>query len=76
MTTIAEDRLLGLAVAALLTAIGGELAGIAALVTLGVATFALALASLLVVMTLSLLVGLTRISGPDMQPVATTDRPH
>jgi hypothetical protein len=76
MTTNAEDRLLGLAVAALLTAIGGELAGIAALVTLGVTTFALALATLLVVMTLSLLVGLRRTSGPDMHPVAATDRPQ
>ena len=76
MTTKLEDRLLGLAVAALLTAIGGELAGVAALVTLGVTTFALALATLLVVMTLSLIVGLTRISGPDMHPVTTTDRPQ
>ena len=46
MTTNAEDRLLGLAVAALLTAIGGELAGVAALAALGVTTFALALATL------------------------------
>ncbi len=74
MTTNAEDRLLGLAVAALLTAIGGELAGVAALATLGVTTFALALATLLAVMTFSLLVGLRRTSGPDMHPVATTDR--
>jgi len=76
MTTKLEDRLLGLAVAALLTTIGGELAGAAALVTLGVTTFALALAGLLVVMTLSLLVGLSRLSGPDMQPVPSTDRTH
>ena len=74
MTTNAEDRLLGLAVAALLTAIGGELAGVAALAALGVTTFALALATLLAVMTFSLLVGLRRTSGPDMHPVATTDR--
>ena len=76
MTTNTEDRLLGLAVAALLTTIGGELAGVAALVALGVTTFALALAALLVVMPLSLLVGLSRSSGPDMHPVGTTDRPH
>jgi len=76
MTTKTEDRLLGLAVAALLTAIGGELAGVAALVALGVTTFALAIAALLVVMPLSLLVGLSRSSRPDMHPVGTTDRPH
>ena len=76
MTTKLEDRLLGLAVASLLTAIGGEMAGVAALVSLGVTTFALALATLLVVMTLSLIVGLSRTSGPDMHPVATTDRTH
>ena len=76
MTTKLEDRLLGLAVAALLTAIGGELVGVAALVSLGVTTFALALATLLVVMTLSLIVGLRRTSGPDMHPVSTTNRPH
>jgi len=76
MTTKLEDRLLGLAVAALLTTIGGELAGAAALVTLGVTTFAFALAALLVVMTLSLLVGLSRLSGPDMHPVTSTDRTH
>jgi len=76
MTTKLEDRLLGLAIAALLTTIGGELAGVAALVSLGVTTFALALAALLVVMTLSLLVGLSRLSGPDMQPVRSTDRTH
>lgn len=76
MTTNTEDRLLGLAVAALLTTIGGELAGVAALVILGVATFALALAALLIVMTLSLLVGLTHLSGPDMQPATMNDRAH
>lgn len=76
MTTKTEDQLLRLAVAALLTTIGGELGGVAALVTLGVTTFALALLGLLVVMTLSLIVGLSRSSGPDMHPVATTDRSH
>lgn len=76
MTTEVEDRLLGLAVVALLTTIGGELAGAAAVVSLGVTTFAFALAALLVVMTLSLVVGLSRLSGPDMQPVTSTDRTH
>ena len=76
MTMEVEDRLLGLAVVALLTTIGGELAGAAAVVSLGVTTFAFALAALLVVMTLSLVVGLSRLSGPDMQPVTSTDRTH
>ena len=76
MTTEVEDRLLELAVVALLTTIGGELAGAAAVVSLGVTTFAFALAALLVVMTLSLVVGLSRLSGPDMQPVTSTDRTH
>ena len=76
MITEVEDRLLGLAVVALLTTIGGELAGAAAVVSLGVTTFAFALAALLVVMTLSLVVGLSRLSGPDMQPVTSTDRTH
>lgn len=76
MITEVEDRLLGLAVVALLTTIGGELAGAAAFVSLGVTTFAFALAALLAVMTLSLVVGLSRLSGPDMQPVTSTDRTH
>ena len=76
MTTEVEDRLLGLAVVALLTTIGGEFAGAAAVVSLGVTTFSFALAALLVVMTLSLVVGLSRLSGPDIQPVTSTDRTH
>lgn len=76
MTMEVEDRLLGLAVVALLTTISGELAGVTAFVSLGVTTFAFALAALLVVMTLSLVVGLSRLSGPDMQPVTSTDRTH
>jgi len=76
MTTKTEDRLLGLAVAALLATIGGELGGAAALVTLGVTTFALALLGLLIVMTFSLIVGLSRSTGPDMHAVATADRSH
>ncbi|RJX51957.1 hypothetical protein [Halonotius pteroides] len=76
MTTEVEDRLLELAVVALLTTISGELAGVTAVVSLGVTTFAFALAALLVVMTLSLVVGLSRLSGPDMQPVTSTDRTH
>jgi hypothetical protein len=76
MSLNAEDRLLGLAVVALLTTIGGDIAGVTALVSLGVTAFALALATVLLVMTISLLVGLSRSSGPDMQPVSTTDRVH
>ncbi|TQQ82848.1 hypothetical protein EGH24_05250 [Halonotius terrestris] len=76
MTTKTEDRLLGLAVAALLTTAGGELLGISLLVAAGVTGFALALAGLFVVMPLSLLVGLSRISGPDMRDATVTERTH
>ena len=76
MTTKTEDRLLGLAVAALLTTAGGELLGVSPLVTLGVTGFALALIGLFVVMPLELLVGLSRTSGPDMRDAAVTDRTH
>ena len=76
MTTKTEDRLLGLAVAALLTTAAGEVFGISLLVALGVTSFALALVGLLVVMPLALLVGLSRTSGPDMREPTTADRTH
>lgn len=76
MTTKTEDRLLGLAVAALLTTAAGEVFGISLLATLGVTSFALALIGLLVVMPVELLVGLSRTSGPDMRDAAVTDRTH
>ena len=76
MTTKTEDRLLGLAVAALLTTAAGEVFGISLLVALGVTSFALALVGLLVVMPLALLVGLSRTSGPDMHEPTTADRTH
>lgn len=74
MTTMIEDRLLGLAVAALSITISGELAGIGSLATFGATTFAAAIAALFVAMPLSLLVGLSRTSGPDMQPVRPSER--
>ena len=74
MTTTLEDRLLGIALWALLLAAGGELLAVPLAVTLGVGAFFLALAGLLVSMTLTLLAGLTRLSGPDMRAPSVTDR--
>jgi len=76
VTTKSEDRLLGLAVAALFTTAAGELFGVSLLVALGVTSFALALVGLLVVMPLELLVGLSLISGPDMRETTVADRMH
>lgn len=58
----------------LLLAAGGELLAVPLAVTLGVGAFFLALAGLLVSMTLTLLTGLTRLSGPDMRAPSVTDR--
>ncbi|MFC7185799.1 hypothetical protein [Halorubrum yunnanense] len=74
MTTETEDRLLGLTLLSLLAAIGGELLGIASLVTVGVTGFFLALAGLFAIMTVTLVVGLRRLSGPDMYDPVLADR--
>ncbi|MGQ3330261.1 hypothetical protein [Halorubrum sp. FL23] len=66
MTTQSQDRLLGIAVASLIAAFGGDLLGMSLLVTVGVASFFLAVAALLALMTASLVVGLSQLSGPDM----------
>jgi len=73
MTTNAEDRLLGLAVAALLATVGGELLAIPLLVTVGVAGFFAALAVLFAVMTVTLAVGASRSPGLEMRDPAVTD---
>jgi O-antigen ligase len=68
MNTKAEDRLLGLAVAALAATIGGELLGSQLLVTVGVAGFAVALLALFAVMGVVLAVSVARspeLNGPD-----------
>ncbi|TKX78575.1 hypothetical protein EXE53_20495 [Halorubrum sp. SD626R] len=72
MTTTSQDRLLGLAVLALLAAVGGDLLGTALLTRVGVTGFFLAVAALLAVMTVTLVVGLTRASGPDMRDSVVT----
>ncbi|WP_241996624.1 hypothetical protein [Halorubrum sp. SD626R] len=74
MTTKYEDRLLGLAVVALLAAVGGELLGATLLVTVGVTGFFLAVGGLLALMTVTLAVGLSRVSGPDMSDPELADR--
>ena len=74
MTTKSQDRLLGLTVVALLAAFGGEFLGSAFLVAVGVAGLFLALAGLFALMTLSLVVGVSRTSGPDMRDPILADR--
>ena len=74
MTTKSQNRTLGLAVLAILAAIGGELLGAPLLVSIGVTGFFLAVAGLLALMTVSLVVGVSHISGPDMRDPVLTDR--
>lgn len=74
MTTNTADRLLGLALLALLAAAGGELLAVPLLTAVGVAAFFGSLAGLLGSMTLSLLVGISRLSGPDMRPATRFER--
>ncbi|WP_123620669.1 hypothetical protein [Halorubrum sp. CSM-61] len=62
MQTKAEDRLLGLALAALLATIGGELLGSQALITVGVIACVLAIAALFGVMSVVLAVSVARTS--------------
>lgn len=62
MDTKSEDRLLRLAVLALLTTIGGELIGSDLLMTVSLAVFALALVSLFAVMSVVFAVGLAHDS--------------
>jgi hypothetical protein len=74
MTTNTADRLLGLALLSLLLTAVGELLAVPLLATVGVAAFFVSLAGLLGSMTLSLLVGVRRLSGPDMRPATRTER--
>jgi len=74
MTTNTADRLLGLALLSLLLTAAGELLAVPLLATVGVAAFFVSLAGLLGSMTLSLLVGVRRLSGPDMRPATRTER--
>lgn len=74
MTTKSEDRLLGIALVALLAAMGGELLGMTSLVGIGLTGFVLAVTGLFALMTVTLLVGLGRTSGPDMSGSILTER--
>lgn len=74
MITKSQDRLLGLALVALLATVGGELLGSTPLLTTGVTGFFLAVAGLFVLMTVTLVVAVGRSSGPDMRPPIGTDR--
>jgi len=69
MDTKSEDRLLRLAVAALLATIGGELLGSDLLMTAALTVFALALVALFAVMSVVLIVGVARESDlPSFTP--------
>lgn len=76
MTTKSQDRLLGLALFALLVTIGGEILGMTLLVTIGVPSFFIAVAGLLALMTVSLVVGISRTSGPGMRAPVLADRDY
>jgi uncharacterized membrane protein YgaE (UPF0421/DUF939 family) len=76
MDTKSEDRLLGLALAALLATIGGELIGSQLVMTVGVTVFALSLATLFAVMTVVLVVNVARSSSLDALDPALTERPR
>ncbi|ELZ43571.1 hypothetical protein C471_00605 [Halorubrum saccharovorum DSM 1137] len=66
MDTKTEDRLIGLALAALVATIGGELLGSQLLVTVGVAGFAAALLALFAVMSVVLTAGVARsLNAPE-----------
>ena len=71
MDTKSEDRLLGLAVAALAATLGGELLGSQLIVTVGVAVFAVTIVALFAVMGVVLAVGVARspeLNGSDRAP--------
>ncbi|WP_144926972.1 hypothetical protein [Halorubrum salsamenti] len=76
MTTKSQDGLLGLTLVALLVTLGGDLLGMTLLVAVGVTSFSLALIGLLALMTVSLVVGVSRTSGPDMHDPLLADRTY
>jgi len=71
-----QDRLLGLALAALLATIGGELIGSQLVTTVGVTVFALSLVTLFAVMTVVLVVNVARPSSLDALDPTLTERPR
>ncbi|VTT86144.1 hypothetical protein DM2_2182 [Halorubrum sp. DM2] len=74
MTTRTEDRLYGLALAALLATAAGELLAVPLLVAVGVASVFLTVAALLAVVTAALAVGVAREPGIEMRDAAVVDR--
>ncbi|GAA0533462.1 hypothetical protein ABNG02_09490 [Halorubrum ejinorense] len=76
MYTKSENRLLGLALAALLTTIGAELLGSQPLVTVGVGVFALAVVALFAVMSVVLAVNVARGSDLIALDAAAAERPR
>lgn len=76
MNTKSEDSLIGLALAALVTTMGGELLGSQLLVTIGVAGFVLSLGALFAVMATVLAVSVVRTPDLTALDSATTDRAH
>ena len=73
MTSNWEDRLAGVVLAALFTALAGDLLGVPLLVKISVPSFFLATASLLAFITVTKLVEAVRSSGPDMHDPTRTD---
>lgn len=76
MHSKSENRLLGLALVALLTTIGAELLGSQLLVAVGVGVFALAVAALFAVMSVVLAVSVARGSDLSALDAAATERPR
>ncbi|EMA63846.1 hypothetical protein [Halorubrum lipolyticum] len=74
MDTKAEDRLLGVALAALVATLGGELLGSQLLITAGAVGFVVALAALFAVMTAVLAVSVARSPELDALEPTATDR--
>jgi len=76
MHTKAEDRLLGLALVALLTTMGGELLGSQVLIAVGAAGFAVAIAALFAVMSVVLAASVARSSELNAPDPTAIDRPR
>ncbi|WP_435075735.1 hypothetical protein [Halorubrum sp. HHNYT27] len=76
MDTKSEDRLLGLAIVALLTTIGGELLGSQLIMTVGVTVFVLSLVALFAVMSVVLAVNVARTSELNALDPAMSERPR
>lgn len=74
MSTQSQDRLLALALVSILAAFGGDFLGLTPLIAVAVGTFAIAVAGLLALMTVTLVIGLSRASGPDMHDPVLADR--